>query len=300
MLNFFQVWRERGWTPIDANAYRQTWQRFGGSVITHPDVVERLADLAGLPVRYLGWYQGPDRDLVAAVPCWGRYLALSKEVLKRSGRRRLFDLGNAEVILPIAEHACVPVRQRLNYVSTLNWGRIVGLREQAEQLTLVRPHEEYSGRYRYAQRRDLRRIKDAGGDLKPVTDFSPRERAEMYAELFQRRWHFEAPGKAHLGEVFERLNEFMTGSVVMLNDQPIAIQILYRVDSPQWISMEYINGGVDPAYADLSAGSVLMFVNTQDAWAEANRLGKNLRYSLGRADREYKDRWSYRVPVYCR
>ena len=32
--------------------------------------------------------------------------------------------------------------------------------------------------------------------------------------------------------------------------------------------------------------------------ARARALGKPLRYSFGRADREYKDRWCHRVPVF--
>ncbi len=121
------------------------------------------------------------------------------------------------------------------------------------------------------------------------------EQAQRVCELFQRRWGFAATGKAHLAEVFELLREFMTGSLIYLNDQPVAIQILYRVEAPRWISLEYINGGVDPQQRDFSPGSVLSFVNTQDAWAEARALGKPLRYSFGRADREYKDRWCNRV-----
>ena len=90
----------------------------------------------------------------------------------------------------------------------------------------------------------------------------------------------------------------MSGSLIYLGEQPLAIQILYRVESPGWISVEYINGGVDPQSRDYSPGSVLSFVNTQNAWAEARALGKPLRYSFGRADREYKDRWCNRAPVY--
>ena len=48
MLNRFQGWRERGWSPVDASTYASAWQRFGGSVATHPLVVERLAQLAGM------------------------------------------------------------------------------------------------------------------------------------------------------------------------------------------------------------------------------------------------------------
>jgi len=46
MLQFLKSWRERGWCEIDADTYAQIWQRYGGSVATHPAVVERLAGLA--------------------------------------------------------------------------------------------------------------------------------------------------------------------------------------------------------------------------------------------------------------
>ena len=46
MLSYFRLYRERGWHPISATEYRAAWLRWGGSVATHPDVVERLADLA--------------------------------------------------------------------------------------------------------------------------------------------------------------------------------------------------------------------------------------------------------------
>ena len=296
MLSLLRGWRERGWKSVSSAEYAQAWSSFGGSVATHPEVVERLARLADIPVRYLAWEQ--QGELVAAMPCWGRYLALSKDVLKKTGKRGLFDLGNAEIILPVSAQASVPVRQRMRYVSELSAGHISTLREQPEGLALAREPEDYSKKFRYNQRREQRLLEEAGGLLRPMLDFAPAEQAAMYADLFQRRWNFEAPGKGHLQEVFELLREFMTGSVVLLGDQPIAIQILYRVEAPSWVSVEYINGGVDPQQRDFSPGSVLSFVNTQAAWSEARALGKPLRYSFGRADREYKDRWCNRVPVY--
>ena len=296
MLGWLRPVRERGWTPIDAPTYAAAWQRFGGSVATHPAVVERLAGLAGIPVRYLGWLEGG--ELQAALPTWGRHLALAKEVLKQRGRRGLFDLGNAEIILPVAESACVPLRHRARYVSELNAGRFSTLREQPEGLALARAPEDYSKKFRYNQRREQRLLEEAGGALRPILELSPAEQAAIYTALFERRWEFAVPGKAHLAEVFGLLREFMTGAVVYLHEQPVAIQILYRVEAPAWVSVEYINGGVDPQQREFSPGSVLSFVNTQTAWDEARALGKPLRYSFGRADREYKDRWCHRVPVY--
>lgn len=296
LLNFVRSWRERGWVEISATEYGEAWQRFGGSVVTHPDVVAPLSALAQIPVRYLGWEQ--NGQLVAALPCWGRHLALSRDVLKKCGKRGLFDLGNAEVILPIAEGACVPVRQRVRYVSVLNAPQISTLREQPEGLALAREPEDYSKKFRYNQRRELRLLEEAGGSLQPMSALTAEEQAAVYTDLFERRWGFPVPGKSHLCEVFTLLRPFMRGSLVLLEGRPVAIQVLYQVEAPRWLSVEYINGGVDPQERAFSPGSVLSFVNTQEAWEQARALGKALRYSFGRADREYKDRWCHRVPVY--
>jgi CelD/BcsL family acetyltransferase involved in cellulose biosynthesis len=92
----------------------------------------------------------------------------------------------------------------------------------------------------------------------------------------------------------------MTGFVLLMNDEPIAIQILYKAVSPLWISVEYVNGGVLPEVRNLSPGSVLTYLNTETAWQEARDAGKELRYSFGRGDGGYKERWCRPVAVYCR
>ncbi|WET11149.1 MULTISPECIES: antimicrobial resistance protein Mig-14 [unclassified Pseudomonas] len=295
MLNRFQGWRERGWSVVDAPFYNEAWQRFGGSVATHPQVIERLAGLADIPVRYLAWEQ--EGALKACIATWGRDLALSKDVLKRRGKKGLFDLGNAELILPAAPDAQAPLRHRARYLSTLNEGRFSGLKPQAEQLAMARTPEELSKKFRYNQRRELRLLEEAGGVVRPVSEFSSQELAAIYCDLFLRRWGFVATGAEHMAEVIELLREWLIGSVIFLNDAPIAVQLVYRVESPEWISVEYVNGGVDPETRAFSPGSVLSFLNTQSAWEQARDVGKPLRFSFGRADREYKDRWCNPVPV---
>ena len=296
MLNRFQGWRERGWTPVDAEVYAQAWQRYGGSVATHPQVIERLAGLAQIPVRYLGWEQGG--ELKGAIATWGRDLALSKDVLKRTGKKGLFDLGNAEIILPIAADAQVPLRHRGRYLSALNQGRVGTLKPQAEHLAMARTPEDLSKKFRYNQRRELRLLEEAGGVVRPVSEFSGVELAAIYCDLFQRRWGFPATGAERLAEVLELLKAFLIGSVLFLNDAPIAVQVVYRVAAPEWISVEYVNGGVDPETRAFSPGSVLSFLNTQSAWEHARAQDLPLRFSFGRADREYKERWCNPVPVF--
>ncbi|AUA31445.1 GNAT family N-acetyltransferase [Pseudomonas sp. SGAir0191] len=296
MFNPVKALRERGWQVIDAQTYAQAWARFGGSVATHPLVVSQLADLAQIPVRYLAWHQAG--ELKAAIPTWGRHLALSKDVLKRSGKKALFDLGNAEIILPAAADAAAPLRHGARYLSELNQGRFVGLKAQKEQLAMARAPEDLSKKFRYNQRRELRLLEEAGGVVRPISDFDAATVAAMYCDLFQRRWGFAATGAERMGEVIERLRDLLIGSVLLLDDKPIAIQLVYRVEAPEWISVEYVNGGVDPETKAFSPGSVLSFLNTQAAWEDARARSKPLRFSFGRADREYKDRWCHSVPVY--
>ncbi|MCQ0168148.1 GNAT family N-acetyltransferase [Pseudomonas sp. S12(2018)] len=296
MLNYVQGWRERGWRVIDAPAYADAWQRFGGSVATHPLVLAQLVEMADIPVRYLGWYQGD--ELKAAIPTWDRYLALSKDVLKRRGKKGLFDLGNAELILPAAADAQAPLRHAGRYLSELNQGRFSGLKAQPEALAMARQPEELSKKFRYNQRRELRLLEEAGGQVRAITEFTSAEIASMYCDLFQRRWGFAATGAERMAEMVERLRALLIGSVLFLEDKPIAIQLVYRVEAPEWVSVEYVNGGVDPETRAFSPGSVLSFLNTQSAWEAARALNKPLRFSFGRADREYKDRWCNPVPVF--
>ena len=124
VLNLIRACRERGWRPLNAADYAAVWSRFGGSLVTQPDVVERLSAMAGIPVRYLGWFEGDEP--VAAAPTWGRHLALSRDALKRAGKRHLFDLGNAEVLLPARPDSGAVLRHRGAYLGEPNQSRLRG------------------------------------------------------------------------------------------------------------------------------------------------------------------------------
>lgn len=296
LLNRCRRWREQGWTPISAADYGAAWQRWGGSVITHPEIVHALSTLADARVDYLGWHE--NGVLHAALPAWGRHLALSRAALKERRQRHLFDLGNAEVILPQAPVTRIVLRHQLRYLSAMHAPRTGGIRPQRETLALARAPEHYSRKFRYNLRRERRLLEERGGSIRPIASLSPQQLASIYEHLFELRWGFDVPGKARLSEVFSLLQPFMTGSYIHCEDRPVAVQILYRVESPTWFSVEYVNGGVDPAWQPFSPGSVLSFVNTSAEWEYARARDKALRYSFGRMDTRYKDRWCEAVEVY--
>ncbi len=297
MLNRIRAFRERGWTEISASDYEEAWKRYGGSVATHPAFVERLSKFAEMPVRYLGWQR--DGALVAAVPVCGRYLALSNLALKAAGKKRIFDIGNAEVILPVAPGGeKIPLRHTARFLSARHEADFLGLKRQKEELAFLKPLEAFSAKFRKNERRNLRQFAEMGGIARPVNEFSPTELAGIYLDLFQRRWGFAAAGAAGTAEVFTLLRDWMTGFVIYLNDSPVAVQVVYRVESPQWISVEYVNGGVDPQTFDFSMGNVLTYLNTDAAREEAKAAGKALRYSFGIVEQGYKTHWCLPEPVF--
>lgn len=295
-LNRFVRWRERGWEEISANDYANAWQRYGGSVMTHPDIVERLSGIADMPVRYLAYPS--QHEILGVLATWGRYIALSRLGLKHHGKKRAFDLGNAEIMLPFAETANIPLRFSGDYISARHASSVRELRPQKEQLAMVRPLADYSKKFLYNQRRELRLFQEDNGEIRDIHEFTPDELALIYAELFERRWGFAVPAHTTLSKVMRCMLPFMMGSVLFHKSTPIAFQQVYRVDSPNWISIEYINGGVDPAYQAYSPGSVLCYLNILAAHSAADAAGKSLRYSFGRADREYKMRWCHPQTVY--
>ena len=209
MLNRFRCLRERGWQEIDAGTYADAWHTHGGSVVTHPEVVARLSGLAGLPVRYLGWVREGRVD--AALAAWGRHLALSREALKQFGRKRLFDLGNAEVILPAAPDVRAPLRHSVRYLSELQARQFSGIRRQREELMLARPPRISPASFATTSA-------GSGACCRRPTHWPVR-----FVITPQTNWRtftgvsssgagdLPPPGLARLPEVFALLREFMTG-----------------------------------------------------------------------------------------
>jgi len=296
MLNTFRYWRERGWQSIDADTYAETWARYGGSIMTHPGIVAGLSKLAEIPVRYLGFPM--NGELQGVIATWGRHLALSRDALKRFGKRDCFDLGNAESILPIAPDASLPVRFAGRYISGVNAQNTTTLRPQRERIALAKSPDEFSSKFLYNQRRELRIFLESGGCIRDVGEFTPAQLAAIYAELFSRRWDKPVPAGSHLPETLTIMRPYTFGSLLEMQGSIIAVQLLYRVESPGWVSVEYINGGVDPAFSKFSPGSIATFLNVRTAWEQARSIGKSLRYSFGRVDRDYKMRWCKPVAVF--
>jgi hypothetical protein len=298
MLEFIKNWRMKAWREIDAGMYAEAYVQFGGSVLSSPLTVEVISKLAQLPIHYYGYYQND--QLLAAIPVWGRWVAGSKEAFKKMGRKGIIDMGNAELILPISSAAKISIPVKANNISPIHADNITNLKQMDVDLCLAKPHRTggLSKKFRYNQRRALRLLEEKGVAPRTVQSLRNSEVANIYINLFEKRWGFKPVGYERFEELLDGLRPLLFGSLLELEGEAIAFQLIYKCESADHISIEYINSGVDPDYQPLSPGSALTFLNTQQAWALSEQLSKPLRYSFGKADAAYKEMWCTRSVVY--
>ncbi len=284
------------WATITHTQYAIAWNKWGGSVATHPDIVRRLSNLCGIETKYLAHYQ--QGQISAVLATWGRYTALSQEALEAYNKEDVVDLGKAEVIIPQAPNTKIKLKHKTYQISELHLGRITNMKSQRRGLSFTKAPHTLDKKLICDHKRRMRKIIDLGGKLEPITKLAPDELAYTYSSLFEKRWGFEPCGKNHLTEMFSIMQPYLTGKYLTIKNQPAAVQIIYRTEALNWISVEYINDGIDPQYRCLGTGAALNYENIMLQWEYAQRKGKELRSSFGSSRNKYKKRWCNKVAVY--
>ncbi len=287
------------WQAGTAADYRAAYHRFGGSVITHPDMIAALERLCAIEVDYRLFC--PNGKLLGAVALWeDKYLVGDKRLLKKRRKRDRVDSGNAEVILPFDRTAQTDIGWLgARFISELHCDQFTNLRRQEETLSLARPFPDgFSRKFRYNRRRELRLFEQDGGTVISFDQLDDAAIAEHYIGLFHKRWGKKPKGYELLHQFIPAVRSLLKGHLLLMNDRPVAIQLVYLAKTCRGVSAEYVNGGVDPAFSHYSPGSILSYLNLEMATATAAADQLPLRYSFGITDKEYKDTWCAPHPVY--
>jgi hypothetical protein len=288
------------WRTISTEEYHDAFARFGGSFAVHPRVVALVASLAKRPVRYAGLrYQD---ELVAAVPLWGRYVVASRRALGAYGKSRLIDLGDSEVLLPIAENARVNAPFKIRRLSALNADTITNIKlEPNHTLTLAKGlqtgEHRISAESKSKRRREMRRFEEIGGRWQLIDELSAGEIATTYTRLFEKRFGFYPRGNNLLPVVLRELKDMLCGYILLVGERPVAVHLNYRHETPRFLFVNGVSQANDPEFFDYSPGSILMFRNLELLEEEAIIKNKPLRFSFG-WNAEYKALWCYESPAY--
>ncbi|MGR9073552.1 MAG: GNAT family N-acetyltransferase [Gammaproteobacteria bacterium] len=295
----FQSKRRKDWVEVDAKVYQEAYRTYGGSIATHPVFLEALSGVVGISTVFLAKYE--NGKLLGAIPVWGAYLAGSKTVLKKAGVRGAVDLGNSEVILPLSKCHEFDIGYIGEYLSSVHKSNITNLKPMKGISLCMAKRSSlggFSSKFLYNRRRELRNFMDGGGEVRSVEEVSNREFVRIYGVLFRKRFGKSPKGIDHLESFLHAAGPYLHGSVLFFSDKPIALQLVYRIESVHHVSVEFVNGGYDPEYGRFSPGSVLTFINTRAADEKSAQIGKPLRYSFGISDADYKMRWCTQEPVF--
>lgn len=295
-------WRNRSWQSADEVTYRAVHGLYGGSVITHPDFIVAATELAAVPLHYLVSRETDDNGIpLAAVATWGEYVAGTKKAVQSFDVRERIDLGQSEVILPMAANYHGTLGYRCEYLSGLHQNNIGNARPMSSAIALAKGvslgENTISAKSRNSLKRRLKKFEAEGGEVTTVKELSAEKLADVYRHLFGLRWGKLPMANDNLEVIFRELNRFLTGNLLMMNGEPVAVQILYSALSVNYLSVEYINGGMSPEHNNLSPGTILHYLNILAAEQRAKSEGVSLRYSFGRLDTDYKKRWCEAVPA---
>jgi hypothetical protein len=299
------------WKTISAEDYRLAFERFGGSFAVHPRVVALVSSLAERPVRYRGLTCGA--DIVAAAPLWGEHIVATRLALETYGASGSIDVGDSEVVLPVADGVRVEMPFEAPMLSSLHAENISNLerdmcpypgRETISFLALAKGLQAGScrqtGKSQKRRRLQIQRFRERGGGFHPLCDFSADELAAIYRRLYRKRW---GEGSFLLGDdnlpvVFRELKDMLFGDMLFFDDRPVALELVYKHATPRWLFANGVQAGFDPEFSDHSVGSILLYHNLEQLEKEAIASDKSLRYSLGWSDAPYKALWTFEEPAY--
>ena len=281
--------------PISAQDYAQYYQSWGGSFILHPDVLNYFEKSHGIKTAYRGYFR--DGQCIGAVGTWGSYIAGDRNALVAYGLTDQVDFGYPILHLPIAPwHQCT-VLYRASFLTNLQQPKIAGaVFPGLKQMSLLKqiPEAMLEGKKEFQIKE--RRFERLGGIVRDVREFRNDEIIAMYEELFRIRWNRPPHAIAGMKHTLDQLKDCLFGKVLWLKGRAVAIQINYRADTRRTICIDYINGGVDKSFNGISPGSLLSYINGRNACADARSTGKQLIYSYGKSNTDYKDQWCDRVP----
>jgi Mig-14 len=287
---------------ISRDNYAEIFNSYSGSFACHPETVRLLSSLANIYVDYIALMEDKTGIILGALPRWGGFVAVTHAALQARNARSFLDIGDSEVMLPLAVGSSIHLPLKASFISEITARRVTNARKANFQFTfaksLLSQVNPVSTKFRKNRLYETRKVLEQGAIFVPVNTFSANELAAEYSRLFEKRWGAEPLGKEFFVTVFNSLRDLLCGDVLTIKGQPIAIEILYKIVGNRHIFVNYVNSGVDPEWKDFSPGSVLLFHNILQIETEAIHSQKELRFCCGRDDAPYKHAWCFTSPAF--
>lgn len=282
-----------GWKPSDFETYRKAYFMYGGSVNTHPDIIDFFIHEEGMKFNFFH-YKNKDK-------LQGAYF------LSENGKPGLnvwstYPVTYDELAFPLNPNFRMVFPEITNRLAVQNRSSFINanyIMARRKKICLVK--NEFSIKSVKKRKGEYRRFLDASGECVGIEEFSSHNLAAIYTYLFNMRFEGKliCYDKYLMSKFISKLKHLMFGHVLFVNGKPCAFDFMMKAESESAIYFDVPNGGVDPSFYDLSPGSVLMWKNIEAAKNYSILVNKKMTFSIGLQDKnwDYKERWANALPL---
>lgn len=159
------------------------------------------------------------------------------------------------------------------------------------------PLRDFSKKTIATREREVRKFLANGGSFKSISEVSANILFDIYNDLYRSRRNKPVSDQDLNRRFFNDYHQNFKGEIMMIGDDPIAMQLLLSVDNRAGLFVDYINIGYKPNTSINSLGTIMMWRNLTEINNFAMQHNKNLYYSFGHMSGDYKERWCVPEPV---
>ncbi|HAH3065967.1 TPA: antimicrobial resistance protein Mig-14 [Escherichia coli] len=278
------------WKTSTFEIYKLAFEKYGGSVNMHPDVVSFFMKNHAWKIDFFHYEKNGDIK--------GAYFLCNGTQVGIMARRR-YPLSSDEILIPFDSHTKCFFPDKTNKLSMINKPNIINATwsiARKKQNCIIK--EEFSTKFEKTRRNEVQRFIRNGGEIKCIEELSDSEIVRLYISLFQSRFGNMLPCYKYddLLRFVSYLRKMIFGHVLFWNNKPCAIDIVLKSESSCNVYYDVPNGAIlnDDSCMKLSPGSVLMWSNINRARKYCHENNKKMIYSIGafRPEWKYKLLWS--------
>lgn len=208
-----------GWAVDSAENYALCHNMYGGSFITHPDVLEFLHKrLDCFPAYYIK--RDKHGALLGGFCTWkSTYLAGDSAITQEVGANH-YSFNKDEITLPLhpALRTIVPFKTKLlspinqhnvlNSSFRLNSGRGICIAKSCEK-------DGFSSKTKSRRNSELNKFLNAGGEIIEQSKISPENLTDIFCDLYEARWGHRPTNRVQLVDAIQHLRPLFFGHVLM-------------------------------------------------------------------------------------
>ncbi|PHM67313.1 hypothetical protein [Xenorhabdus sp. KJ12.1] len=286
-----------GWKKANYKNYRDTYELFGGGIVTSPEVLSFLHERFNLHEKY---FVKTDKynNITAAVCTWENNFLAGDQSVALKHKINKYPLNFDELLFPVDKGKSLIMPFKTKFLSSMNSNEFINcshIINSRREICLVK----HPSKKTFSTRnRELNKFIKAGGKIIGTLNFSVENLVDIYDDLYF------SIRKEHVlkKEMVEFLNELPTlryGNLLFFDENPVAMQYVLKKECSNWVNYDYHNmGRKNIDIQEISIGTIAMWVNVKEAIEYTSRNNLEMRFSFGRPTFDYKDRWCKRDKLY--